>query len=84
MLKRALQGLKLGDLVQGRVEEVMLSDDVLINFGGNLLRVHNETKRPFREGDPVTLIVKAVDPIRFQLLPERGDQRRRGVIDISV
>ncbi len=84
MLKRALQGLKLGDLVQGRVEEVMLSDDVLINFGGNLLRVHNETKRPFREGDSVTLIVKTVDPIRFQLLPDRGDQKRRGVIDISV
>ena len=83
-MKHVLNDLQLGESVRGRIEEILSGDELLINFSGDLLRVGNETRRPFRVGDLVTVIVKALQPLRFQLLPERAEQRRRGHIDVSI
>lgn len=83
-MKFVVRDLKLGESLNGQVEEILSGDDLLINFGGDLLRVHNETRRPLRIGDSVTVVVRALEPLRFQLLEERSEQRRRGHLDLSV
>ena len=83
-MKKVLNDLQLGESIRGRIVEILPGDELLISFSGDLLRVGNETRRPFRAGDAVTVIVKAISPLRFQLLPERSEQRRRGHIDVSI
>lgn len=83
-MKFVLRDLQIGESLQGRVAEVLSESDVIISFDGDLLRVHNETRRPLRVGDTVTCIVRAIQPLRFQLIQEREEQKRRGRIDVSV
>ena len=83
-MKQSLRGLQIGQSVRAKVTELLPGDDLLISFDGDLLRVHNETRRALRVGDEVVLIVKAVRPLRFQLAPERSEQRLRGRIDVSI
>lgn len=83
-MKFTLKDLQIGESLSGRVAEVLSDGDFILSFSGDLLRVHNETRRPLKIGDPVTVIVKAVDPLRFQLIPERSEQRRRGRLDVSI
>jgi hypothetical protein len=83
-VKDALRGLRVGESVFARIAELLPGDELLISFDGDLLRVHNETRRALRVGDEVTLIVKAVKPLRFQLALERSEQRRKGRLDVSI
>lgn len=83
-MKFVLRNLKVGESLHGRVEEMLANGEILINFEGDLLRVQNQTDRRFQTGDFVKLIIKAVNPIRFQLLPDSQEMRRRGKIDVSI
>ncbi len=82
-MKFVITNLKVGETLKGQVTEHLPGHELLIGFQGDLLRVVNETGRSFSVGDPVWLIVRAINPIRFQLL-DRREQRRRGRIDVSV
>ena len=79
-MKFVLRDLKVGDALEGRIIELLPGDELLINFSGDLLRVHNETRKPFKLGARVTLLVRAVQPLKFQLMPGR----RAGHLDLSV
>jgi hypothetical protein len=79
-----LRNLKLGDQVVGKVEERLTDDELIIALHGDLLRVHNRTGQIFAVGDPVCLVVKAIRPLRFQLLADRMEQRRLGRIDVNI
>jgi hypothetical protein len=83
-MKFVVGDLKLGDTLTGRIEELLPGNELLLNFSGDLLRVHNETKRPLQVGEAVAVVVKAIDPLRFQLMPDRSELRRRGHLDVSV
>lgn len=83
-MKFVLRNLKVGESLKGCVEEMHPNGEILISFQGDLLRVQNQTGRRFHLGDSVQLIVKAVNPLRFQLLPDSEEMRRRGKIDVSV
>ena len=75
---------KVGENVQGKVIELLLGDELLISLSGTLIRVANKTKRRFATGDPVTLNVRAINPLRFQLVEERAEQRRRGHLNVNI
>lgn len=83
-MKFVLHDLKIGQSLEGRVAEILPDDGLIISFAGDLIRVSNETHRPLKTGDHVTVAVRATGPLRFQLLPERAEQRRRGRLDVSV
>ena len=83
-MKFVLRDLKLGEALRARVEECLSGGELIINFGGDLLRVHNETGRELRVGDPVTLVVRGVSPLRFSLQADLQEQRRRGHLNVSV
>jgi hypothetical protein len=76
--------LKVGDTLRGRVAELLSREELIISFQGDLLRVSNETRLSLNVGDEVTVTVQALQPLRFRLMPERQDQRRRGRLDLSV
>lgn len=83
-MKFVVRDLKLGDTLDGRITELLPNDEMIVSFGGDLMRVHNETRRPLSEGQVVTLVVKALDPLRFHLQPDIHEQRRKGHLDLSV
>ena len=83
-MKHVLRDLSVGESLSGDVQECLPGGDLIICFGGDLLRVHNETSHPFQPGECVTLVVRSIEPLGFQLIPDRAEQRRRGRIDVSV
>lgn len=83
-MKSSLRDLIRGDVIQGRVEEILPRRDLIISFQGTLLRVNNETQRDLKPGANVTLVVQAVQPLRFRLLPSRDELKRNGRIDVNI
>jgi hypothetical protein len=83
-MKFVLSTLKMGERLKGRVVEILPDGEIIINFGGDLLRVHNETSKTLALGSSVTLVVTAVRPLRFHLLPDHDELRRKGRIDVSI
>lgn len=83
-MKFVLSGLNIGDPVVGKVVENLPDFELIISFNGDLLRVQNESGRTLRVGDHVTLTVKAIQPLQFQLMSDRAEQRKKGHIDINV
>jgi hypothetical protein len=83
-MKLIISNLKLGESVEGTVSEVLPGGDLLISFGGDLLKVHNDTPKRFAPGQPVTALVTAIRPLRFQLIEQRADQRRKGKLNLSI
>ena len=83
-MKFVVKELKIGETLSGRVEELLAGGDVVICFDGDLIRVHNETRRTMRIGETVAVEVSSVLPLRFKLLPDRAKLRRQGRIDVNV
>ena len=83
-MKFVLGNLRLGDRLLGKVEEVLSDSEILINFAGDLVRVHNETRKQFLVGERVMVQVRALEPLHFQVLPDRREQRRRGHLDVNI
>lgn len=76
--------LKLHAQLRGKVVENLPDGGIIMSFEGRLLRVQNETSRPLHVGQIVSVIVKAIEPMRLQVIADRQEQRRRGRIDVSV
>lgn len=80
MASRAfLSSLEKGRILPALVEEVMSATDILCNFQGELLLIHNHTGGAFKKGDPVRLQVQSVNPLRFQLFVQGSGKFQRVV-----
>ncbi len=78
-----LQSLKLGQKVWATVEEVLVQNEIIVNFQGELLRVSNQTFRSLRPGQRIQLAVTTVAPLGFQLMESRKRERRH-MVDFSI
>ena len=83
-MKSALLDLKLNETLRGKVVEIFPDGELLMSFAGDLVRVQNETRRPFEVGQLVVVIVKAIEPVRFQLSESHGRAQRNGRLDVSI
>lgn len=80
-MSASLRLFRIGELVDGRVEEVLDRYTLIIALDGQLMRVQNETGRPFKVGQIVTLVVSATAPLAFRL-HIRKSGRRDGHLDV--
>ena len=71
-MKPAVLSLRFGQSVWAVVEESLAENELLINFGGDLMRVVNSTSRTFRTGERVQLFVEQVKPLRLKLIQQRS------------
>jgi hypothetical protein len=83
-MKFVVTSLKLGETVAGSVSELLSGGEILINIAGDLLRVHNETHETFIVGQNVSLVVEAIQPLRFRLQASRVSLRSKGRLDVSI
>lgn len=77
----SLHQFRIGELVDGRIEEVLDRHDLIIAVDGQLLRVHNETRQKLMAGQTVKLVVSATAPLAFRL-HIRKTGRRDGHLDV--
>jgi hypothetical protein len=73
--------LKLGQKVWATVEEVLDSNDILVNFDGDLLRIGNKAERAFRPGQRIQLHVSSIEPLQFRLVETK---RLQLGIDVEI
>ena len=66
-MKHWIQSFQLGQVEQAQVIEAVGSEFFIVNFYGDLLRVRNSTKKNFRPGEWIQLIVTSIQPLSFQL-----------------
>ena len=67
-----IKSLKKGQKVEGKVNEVLPGGDVIVSFAGELLRLSNQTGVQFKNNESITLEVRQVSPIQFQIVRELG------------
>lgn len=60
---------KLGQVIEGTVEEINRDDSLIVNFAGDLLRVVNRSGMRVSVGSSVSLVVTGIQPLKFQLQP---------------
>lgn len=80
-MSASVRQFRIGELVDGRVEEVLDRQTLIIALDGELMRVQNETRQPFKVGQTVTLVVTATAPLAFRL-HVRKSGRRDGHLDV--
>ena len=71
--------LKLGDVVEAEVVDVVSPNELIVSFHGDLMRVSNKSRQILRIHQQVQLRVVSVQPLSFQLLEankNRGYQVR--------
>ncbi|MCB0361615.1 MAG: hypothetical protein KDD35_02785 [Bdellovibrionales bacterium] len=78
-MKQVVSRLKTGDQVIGQVTEIHEDQSMIIGFQGDLVRVHNHTRRKFLPGDNLVLVVTGVRPFAFRLAENDSHH-----LDISV
>lgn len=74
-----LRALEKGQILHARVEEVTSSTEVLCNFQGELLLIFNHTGRFIKKDDPITLQVKSLSPLQFQIFESKNTKFQRVV-----
>jgi hypothetical protein len=82
-MKFTLHKLKIGDQVWAQVVEHVSSEEFIVSFHGDLIRVRNESLKAFALDEKVLVKVTAVNPLSFQLLP-LGDCREATRLNVSV
>lgn len=82
-MKKIVPHLKMNQLVWALVEE-LISDDLIVNFQGDLIRVANQSGRRFRPGQRIQLKVVAIEPLGFKLLEPHAPSPIINRIDISI
>jgi hypothetical protein len=60
-------GLRLGEKIQARVEEVHVQNDMLMSYQGHLFRVRNSSSKAFKPGDWIALVLLRENPVEFIL-----------------
>ena len=81
MKKPNLIILQVGQLIWATVEELQMGNDLLVNYQGDLLRVHNQSHAEFRAGQRVRLEVMATVPLEFRLRPVSSHHAR---LDVEI
>lgn len=78
--------LKKGQQVWALIEENIALNEVIVNFGGDLIRVRNETMGKLRVGQRVLLHVVKTGPLEFRLvnLVETRSAMRRKELDVMI
>lgn len=71
-MKPVISALRLNQKVWALVEEVLSSSSVIVNLGGDLMRVRNESQRTLRVGQRIQLKVAGIEPLQFQLVEARS------------
>ncbi len=82
-MKKIIPQLKPDQKVWAIIEEVV-SEDLIVNFQGDLIRVGNQSGRRFRPGQRIQLMVTSISPLGFKLLDSRQDGSVLSRIDISI
>lgn len=67
-MKFILHGLRQGQKLWATVEEVLKTGELIVNFGGDLVRVANQTQRNLRHGQRIQVMVTAIKPLQFRLV----------------
>ncbi|MEK7355658.1 MAG: hypothetical protein AAB250_04375 [Bdellovibrionota bacterium] len=80
-MSASLRQFQIGELVDGRIEEVLERAELIISLDGQLLRVQNETRQAMRVGQMVKLVVSATAPLAFKLYIRKSG-RRDGHLDV--
>ena len=80
-MSASLRAFRIGEVVDGRVEDVLDAAELIIALDGQLLRVQNETRKPFAKGQTVKLIVSATAPLAFRLYVHKSG-RQDGHLDV--
>jgi hypothetical protein len=75
-MKFYIPEIKIGQIVEGTVEEVISSQYLIINFYGDLIRAKNSTQRHFQKGDSIRLEVTGLNPLEFQVPVYRAHPSR--------
>ena len=70
-MKFTIPKLKVGDVVNADVVEVLGSDTLIVSFNGDLVRVANESPRHFEKGHRIPLQVATTRPLSFKLFRGR-------------
>jgi hypothetical protein len=84
-MKKGFQNLRLGQQVWAVIEDVVGGEAVIVNYGGELLRVVNTSTSLLRAGQRVLLRVQEIQPMKFKLVfPAVGQRARRGSLDFSI
>jgi hypothetical protein len=69
--------LRIGQKLRVQVVEILAADALIVMNEGQLLRVTNESGMRFRPGQQITMFVRGLDPLQFQIqvyLPDRLDR----------
>ena len=79
-MKFTIPKFQIGQRVAARVEDIVSTEAIIVNFAGDLLRVSNKTGRKFKLGEAIQLEVRQLKPLQFQLvdnIAERSSARPR-------
>lgn len=79
-MKFVLPQLKVDQKVWALVEEVVVDQNLIVSFQGDLIRVQNMSQRRFRPGQRLQLLVTSVEPLGFKLMKTK----RTFGLDISI
>jgi hypothetical protein len=77
-VRQSLSEARIGDSLLGVVTEVLSDGALIVSFNGRLVRVQNETRTVFAIDQRVRVIVRAINPLSFQL-PDARRQLDRSV-----
>jgi hypothetical protein len=83
-MKPHLRSLKKDQEVWAIVEEPIASNELIINFSGDLVRVQNKTQRSFRVGQRVLLQVQSVFPLKLKLVFKSEPKDFIHKLDLSI
>ncbi len=59
--------MRLGDVVQAKVIEVVEDNSLILSFQGKLLRVLNQTGCKYKVDEKVRLQISRLQPLEFKL-----------------
>ena len=80
MASRAfLQSLEKNQILRARVEDVTSPTEALVDFHGELLLIANNTGQKLKPGDPITLQVQSINPLKFHIFNPLGVKFQRVV-----
>ena len=83
-MKPQIRNLRPGDRVWAIIEENLERRELVVNFGGDLIRILNGSDRVFRPGQRVLLLVESIGPLQFKLVTGNQIASRPSSLDLTV
>ena len=66
-MKQTIPNLKLNDTAFAEVVEIVSPEIFIVSFGGDLIRIKNESQKPLNVGDIIRVRVVQEKPLQFQM-----------------